>query len=469
MLRPELIFLNLFLNLMAGPQVIQVLPPPQTRVVELRLDGEGVAERCDAPWRFSVDLGPGVLPHRLTAVAMDGEGTQLAESSQLINLGIKSADCRFLPEKSGTMLSLACKSTMNRRIIRTEVLMDGRSVNCTPDASFLLPQDRGIHIVSATVHFDGGEVARAETIVSGENGANIVSALTGLSMRLDASSTELPVDRIRASLRKTGTPLRVRAVEHGEPLVVAVVSREARKRLAMQQVMENATENAIDRARARWWRNRWEAMSVRAEELESGIRRSGRVEPILRQVDPIVDPDSGKGLLPSLFPMTDPIPLSLESLRLLAVAPWKQDRKDIQRISDALVVAGALATAEKSPRTVLLIVDRHDQDESLQKPDQAVTYLDALGVPLVIWTTGGKKGVESPWGSARKVVLGRETTTDAAEDLNRFLNQWRIVWVEGAWLPGEVEIGTAPPSLQESPDAGEVQRPGASEPKPAPN
>ena len=124
MLRPELIFLNLFLNLMAGPQLIQVLPPPQTGVVELRLDGEVVAERRDAPWSFSVDLGPGVLPHRLTAVAMDGERTQLAESSQLINLGIKSADCRFLPEKSGTMLSLACKSTMNRKIIRTEVLID---------------------------------------------------------------------------------------------------------------------------------------------------------------------------------------------------------------------------------------------------------------------------------------------------------------------------------------------------------
>ena len=455
---------------MAGHQAVEVLPPAQTKMVELRLDGRTVALLETPPWTFSVDLGEGVLPHRLTAVAMDGSGTKLAENSHLLNLGIKSADCQFLPKNSGTMLSLVCKNAMDRKIIRTEIRMDGRRMNCNPDASFRIPDDRGAHFVSATVEFEGREFARAETIVSGESGTNIISALTGLSVKHSPSSGEFSIDRIRASLRGTGARLRVKAVERGVPLVVAVVSREARRKLAMRQTMENAMENGIDRARARWRWNRMEALSVRAEEVESGVRNSARIKPTLRQVDPVVDADSGKSLRPSFFPMTDPLPLNLQSLRHLSVAPRRHDKKACQRISDALVVAGAIATAEKSPRTVLLIIDRHNEDESSQSPDQALAYLDALGVPLVIWTTGGRKGTESPWGHASKVILGRESIIDASEDLNSFLNQWWIVWVEGSWLPREVEIDISPSSLRQSPDLMDLQRHGAAvEPSPSPS
>ncbi|RLE27040.1 MAG: hypothetical protein DRJ61_17885, partial [Acidobacteria bacterium] len=436
MLRPEIIFLNLFLNLLAGTQPIEVLVPGEVEIVELRLDGVTVASRTTPPWSFTVDLGNGILPHRLTAVAVDSAGNSVAETSRLINLGLRSADCRLVPEIPGRTLSLVCKSVTDSKILNAEILMDGRRVDLNADWSIPLPQDGGAHLVSATVEFDGGDVVREEAFVSTGGGASLVSDLTAVTARFKPSEAEISPENIQARHRETGAPLQIRAIERGKPLVVAIVSREARRRLAMQEILTVRTERE-GRRRAT---HGSDVLLDRVEELESSVGSPDWVNPILRQVDPVVDPQSGDGLAPSLFPMTDPVTLGLQSFRQLSVGPWEQGKDEIQRISDALVVAGALATAEKSPRTVLLIIYRDDEDESWQTPDQALTYLNALGVPLVIWTTGGRKGVESQWGQATKVIDRTESMIDAAEDLNRFLSQEWVVWVEGSWLPGEVGV-----------------------------
>ena len=64
-------------------------------------------------------------------------------------------------------------------------------------------------------------------------------------------------------------------------------------------------------------------------------------------------------------------------------------------------------------------------------------------MPLVIWTTGGRKNMVTPWGKAEGIISGTTPMLEAAIDLLSLLDQQWIAWVEGAWLPGEVAVSAA--------------------------
>jgi len=83
----HIVFLSLFLGLVSGPQQIELsLSGPPAAAVELLLDGAPAGRLAGPPWRGRVDLGPGLLPHRLTARALDAQGGELARADQWLNL-----------------------------------------------------------------------------------------------------------------------------------------------------------------------------------------------------------------------------------------------------------------------------------------------------------------------------------------------------------------------------------------------
>jgi hypothetical protein len=317
-------------------------------------------------------------------------------------------------------------------------LVDGVPVTPDADGSILVPNDSGIHIVSAWVEFEDGFVARTEKIVSGSSVGRSVSELTAIALVAAEGSADLGPDDLHASHRSSEAVLTIRAVDRSAPQVVAVVSREARKRLTMHELMTRRDERQGRRFLIAPPGERWvNKVGGAVDNSRTSLRHQ---LPTLRQIDPSVEGQTTTPLSPSLFPMTEPTAMAPQTVRTLAIDNEGEDDLREQRISDALVIAGAMAHAGGTPRAVLLVVHREDNDTSHQTKAEAVAYLKALNVPLVIWTTGGTKGVSTGWGEAQGLINGTQSMIEAGAKLFSMLDHQWIAWVEGAWLPREVVL-----------------------------
>lgn len=439
MVGPEVIFLTLFLNLVAGVQTVNVgITGDEVAQLEMRLDGVSIGTRDLPPWQFEVDFGHGIAPHRLEAITFDKSGAELVRAAQLVNTSRFEAGCLLGPGSTPAILRLLCRSMSGSGVRSTKVLVDGVPVTPDADGSILVPNDPGMHFVSAWVEFEDGIVARTEKIVSGSSVGRSVSELTAIPLVAAEGSIDLGPDDLHASHRSTETALTIRAVERSAPQIVAVVSREARKRLTMHELMARRDERQGRRFLIAPPGERWVNKVGGAVD---NSRTSHRHQlPSLRQIDPSVEPQTTTLLSASLFPMTEPTAMSPQTVRTLAMDNGGKDGSREQRISDALIIAGAMAHAGGTPRAVLLVVHREDNDTSHQTKGEAVAFLKALNVPLVIWTTGGSKDVSTGWGEAQGQISGTQSMIEAGAELFSLLDHQWIAWVEGAWLPGEVVL-----------------------------
>jgi len=109
-----------------------------------------------------------------------------------------------------------------------------------------------------------------------------------------------------------------------------------------------------------------------------------------------------------------------------------------QRLAEAVALAGLRAAADGCPRAVVLVLGEGAVDESWHRPPSVREYLRALGVPLVVWSP--VRGISSsPWGRA-ETVTGIGGLNQASRRLLKGLRRQWIVWVEGRYLPNEIEL-----------------------------
>jgi hypothetical protein len=109
-----------------------------------------------------------------------------------------------------------------------------------------------------------------------------------------------------------------------------------------------------------------------------------------------------------------------------------------QCLSDALAVAGVRVAAEGSRRAVLLIVDKHPEDHSEHSPGSVCGYLRSLQVPLFIWSTA-RRQLDTPWGDAEPVSCFRGYKKVAGRLFDHLARQ-RVVWLNGSYLPDQIEL-----------------------------
>ncbi len=100
---------TLFLGLYSGSQMVSLRVENPVVSVELRLDGETVAEKSQPPWSVPIDLGTELAPRRLEAVGFDRSGAEIGRSQRWIHRGA-------LPDVSDT----------NERLTALVVTLDGR-------------------------------------------------------------------------------------------------------------------------------------------------------------------------------------------------------------------------------------------------------------------------------------------------------------------------------------------------------
>ena len=103
--------------------------------------------------------------------------------------------------------------------------------------------------------------------------------------------------------------------------------------------------------------------------------------------------------------------------------------------ADTVSVAGLLAYQAETRRAVIL-VGIYPDDASQFAPAQVNGYLQALGVPLHVWSYDQER---SNWGEA-ETLRSYFDLQRAMSALRRDLDTQRIVWIAGEWQPGQIVL-----------------------------
>jgi hypothetical protein len=96
-----------------------------------------------------------------------------------------------------------------------------------------------------------------------------------------------------------------------------------------------------------------------------------------------------------------------------------------------------MAAGGSRPRAVLLVLGPRPVDGSSFTPTVVRGYLEALRVPLVVWSVGGHEGAH--WGPS-EIVDSLGALERAAKGVRRLLDRQRILWIAGVHLPQEIEL-----------------------------
>ncbi len=424
-------FVSMFLSLVAGITTVEVAVGEPVAAVEIRLDGTKVGLINGPPWAISCDFGVLLRPHRLSAIALDSAGQKLGEAVQLVNVPRPRAEVSLLLEQSSTgtpsAARLICSNPWSARPDRVSVLLDGVPLIIEDPNNFSLGEyDAGeLHVLSAEVEFAGDVLARADTIFGSAYGSEVRSELTALALTIGPDRDAPTPDALQGLFLRDGRPLRVAAVEQTGRSVFVVrdhASEEKMRKLA-QMIRGMVQGRTFGRFRHRSKRDRFQPTEVARFVAPCGERH-------------FADRPDTEALF---FPVSKLVDFGRNGLAWVVASFVIYAPADgVQRLADAVAVAGVRACATSTPRAVILITGENPEDHSGQTAATTAQYLSSLGVPLYVWSTAGAQA-SSPWGPTVDVstVKGLKRAARALEaDLDR---QW-IVWIEGTHLPPEITV-----------------------------
>ncbi|MEM1181625.1 MAG: hypothetical protein AAGM22_25000 [Acidobacteriota bacterium] len=394
--------LTLFLGLSVGIQPVELEVPDihapgsdvLTKVasVEVLLDGATVQVIKGPPWSFDLDLGPQLLPHRLTVIGRDSDGQELSRDHRWINL-----------DRFG---------------------FDPKPDHC----------ESPCRVTSVAVEVDGGPP---------------------------------PAEAMEGWFTANGEPLRVLAVDRGpaelvvvrDPAVqdwLVIVSKiflqvEAGVRLPpeLSGAIVHLDRDAFNARVSHYFRDT--QSRHRLEMAWESWQRFLRFEPetTVRFVSPVAAPASAVEKRKQIFNVTRPLDAEVDGMlyHLARIRPLEF----ALRISDAVALAGLEAHGGRGRRAVLLLLTDVASGRSRYRPQEVRRYLEALGVPLYVWS------FEQPfpeWDSTQIIDYRNQTATispaksknfmrrfgNGFDQINRGLDRQRVVWLEGEHLPQDIQL-----------------------------
>lgn len=424
-------FLTLFLGLVTGVHSVEVGVSDPVAVVELYLDGRQVASITQPPWVFRCDLGESLAPHRLEAVAIDQRGEDVDRARQWVNLPRSRAEAALVLEEGGESVRLVWESMEGQQIEQARVTLDGQPLTATAGGRYRLPPHdaRYPHVLEARVEFAGGLIANAEMAFGGQLGTAVSTELTAVPLSHKRRRTLPAVSDLGGLLTAAEEPAEVVAVDAAGGELVVVIDQGAHLGLGgLGLLMHNAPVTV-----------RKHAEHLKPDErvriLSTAPARLATVE-VPFELFPISQP----------FTSADgPIDNLITHVKVPASAATG-------RISDAVAVAAVAAAAGGRPRAVVLVVGREYPDGSRFSAKEVLAFLDVLGVPLHVWSTGrierGRRSEDrvplshaTPWGRARDISsLAR--LRDAVAALRRSLDSQFTAWIKGDHLPQEILVSS---------------------------
>lgn len=417
----------LLLGLVSGVIEVELTVDSEVAAVVLELDGAAVERLSGSPWRARVDLGPEILPHRLTAVALDGAGRELGRTSHDYNLYRPPAGVEYVLHRNSkgwlTMLELSWPARAGAAPGRFAVSVDGRAVEADDRTQIWLPplDPASFHLIEAVVEYSDGSVARDWLGFGGPTLGDDCTPVTPIQ-------AEVSDDRAVARVAGGGEPPRVVAVERGDVELIVVRDAAAARgvgRFLPRRSVSGALSGARDAKTAR------EIHSVKLAPHEwVSLVDSSRPRSARARLDPhALEPRSTSaqpGDFGLFWHLRAQLPDSGET------AAWT---------SDAVALAGARVATGRRPAGVVVVLSGSSEDAgSALEPDAAMRYLDAVGVPLAVWYLGKAEQAPPTWGEPVEVrSLG--DLEKALDALRGSLERRAVVWVEGRHLPGQVTVG----------------------------
>ncbi len=423
-----IVFVTLLLGLVSGVYPIEVTVSGPVVAVELTLDGKPAGRISKAPWKTGVNLGADLRPHQLVARALDGEGREISQASQWLNLPRPAAEAELVLEQgedgAPKSVLLSWQSVNGANPAATELTLDGQPLTLDADHRAALPPRnlKDLHMLAAELRFPSGVRARKEVAYGGQYGSTVSSELTAIPVRLGGAGHLPALDEVGRWFTAEGLAVAADAVEEGPGKVTAVclpASLEIQKRLLPGE------EKPSPR-----YRN---DMPLGAEDsfqflsLGADAFHDSRIPADLFQLYPALSAADG-GVFHFLI---DP--------RLRGDPP----PATALRIADAVAVAGLQAATENHRRAVILLLGKDILDSSHYSPAIVREYLRAIGVPLFVWSLQGKEtALAKSWGPVEDVST-RARLSDAVRRLRTELDAQHIVWLDGRHLPQSVALSPA--------------------------
>jgi hypothetical protein len=389
---PQVIFLSLFLGLITGTQSVDLQVDAAVKSVRIDLRGREVTRLDKAPWSAKVDFGTALTPGELTAIAFDGDGREIARTSQLINLSRPPAEMEIVIRSEGQKpveAALVGRHRLHKSPTNAKLSVDGTDVRVGRDFRARLPpiDSSHPHIISAEMQFEDGEIAKREVAIQAGFSGSLASEVTPLLV----TSTDKQPENLQGCFSSGGVPLSTGAIEKSDAYVVMVKDPSTHPQSAGLQFDAETAERIL-----------WP--------VSRAINAPG--EPTAIAFPQSVGHDKVATVSWLLTQRLKPAPSPTEP----------------RQFTDAVAVAALSALQRGRRRAVILVVSK-TPDRSLYSPPVVRSYLEEVGVPLFVWSADGlRPDLTASWGQIDDISTTAGLQA-AVWRLNDALERQRIVWV----------------------------------------
>jgi hypothetical protein len=430
-------FVTLLLGLISGTYPIEVTVGGPVAAVEFTLDGANVGQVAHPPWIQRIDLGPALLPHKLVARALDAEGKEIASVAQWINLPRPQAEVGIVLENDEKGLPQAARLTWQSvngvNPASIDLTLDGQPLKVDGNGRAALPPRdlKSLHVLSADLWFPPGVRAHRDVVYGGEYGSEVSTELTAVPVRLQPGVSLPPPSGLAGWFALGGQPLTADAVENGAGKVIVIRVPKGAEIL-----------------------NRLNASSRRLSSLDFRDRMRLEPEDRVRFLSLTSSPYRQSKIPAELFDLSRDLRSTDGGIFwfLTGFSDLKLSKTREQRIADAVAVAGLQAAAENDRRAVVLVLGGHEEDASRYDPAVVRRYLEAVHVPLFVWSLYGAgnpaaRAWTESWGRVEDISSMPKLEAAVAR-LKAELARQKIVWLDGRHLPQAITLTPAAKGIE---------------------
>jgi len=418
----QIVFLTLYLGLISGRQPVELQVGSDVKSVRILLDGKESALLKAPPWSAIVDLGTELQPHGLVAIGYDRDGDEIARTSQTINLPRPSAELTIALQSDDkgtpTGATLRWEQVYAAKPARATISVDGAKLRVDEQFHARLPKldPNHPHVIEAELRFADGVVARRELVIAGGPvGDSISTELTPVAFSGKPSRATLD-----GCLSVNGNTVQTRAIETPDAQVLVVRDPDV---AGFLRELDPAHRLGITLRELQYMRYRLP--------LDAGTKMS--------YTWPVATRFEAAGHIPSnVFQRSAIVPSNeagMLGFLMLSYGEatgqrWASQPNGNLRFADAVAVAGLNASNGAHRRAVVLVLSQA-ADRSTMEPASVRRYLEAIGVPLFVWSLSGPRpDLAKSWGEVDD-VSSMKLISAAVLRLRASLASQHVVWVAG--------------------------------------
>ena len=314
------------------------------------------------------------------------------------------------------------QNVMGEQPLRVSVSFDGRLITMDALRRVRLPSHSPdvVHVVTVELDFESGLRSRDDVAFGGGAGGEAQTELTAVPIRMTKKRKLVPAS-FQGVLRAGDRPLRVATAEEG-PASLWIVRDESAietygKLSGMGEGPRSPAALPLEKA------DEVSFLWPRPRAFDAGVPTA-----LFPSAGGLGRSDGGLAFL--LSHVANPMPEGIFPM-----------------YADAVAVAGLNAFESFGRRAVLLVLGKTTEDASTYRPAAVKRYLDLLRVPLIVWSLSDDAPPRSPWGDVSAVGT-RSGLRAAYARLRETLDTQRVLWVEGRYLPQEIELTDAASGIE---------------------